>query len=46
MMEFRELKLLKEAGAVTIAQSRESCTVYGMPAEAVNGKCGNSCDVC
>ena len=31
----KEMKLLKEAGAVTIAQSRESCTVYGMPGEAV-----------
>jgi len=29
-----ELKLLKEKGAVTIAQDRESSTVYGMPGAA------------
>jgi two-component system, chemotaxis family, protein-glutamate methylesterase/glutaminase len=30
-----EMKLLKENGALTIAQSRESSAVYGMPAAAV-----------
>jgi two-component system chemotaxis response regulator CheB len=30
-----ELKLMKEKGAVTIAQDRESSVVYGMPGEAV-----------
>lgn len=30
-----ELKLMREHGAVTIAQDRESSVVYGMPAEAV-----------
>ena len=30
-----ELKLLKEAGAVTFAQDEASCVVYGMPGEAV-----------
>jgi two-component system chemotaxis response regulator CheB len=30
-----ELAQMKERGAVTIAQDRESCVVYGMPAEAV-----------
>lgn len=30
-----ELKLLKEKGAVTIAQDKESSVVYGMPGEAV-----------
>ncbi len=30
-----ELKLMKEKGAVTIAQDKESCVVYGMPAEAI-----------
>ena len=30
----RELKLLKDCGAVTVAQDKESCIVYGMPAEA------------
>lgn len=30
-----ELLLMKERGAVTIAQERESCVVYGMPGEAV-----------
>ncbi|MBI5888044.1 MAG: chemotaxis-specific protein-glutamate methyltransferase CheB [Deltaproteobacteria bacterium] len=30
-----ELKLLKDAGAVTIAQDMESSVVYGMPGEAV-----------
>ena len=28
--------LLKNAGAVTIAQSEESCTVYGMPKAAID----------
>lgn len=31
-----ELKMLKEAGAVTIAQNKETSLVYGMPGEAVN----------
>jgi two-component system, chemotaxis family, protein-glutamate methylesterase/glutaminase len=30
-----ELKLMKEQGAVTIAQDRESCVVHGMPGEAI-----------
>lgn len=30
-----ELKLMKEAGAVTIVQDRESSVVFGMPGEAV-----------
>ncbi|MBI5238336.1 MAG: chemotaxis-specific protein-glutamate methyltransferase CheB [Deltaproteobacteria bacterium] len=30
-----ELKLMKELGAITIAQDRESSVVYGMPGEAV-----------
>lgn len=31
-----ELKMMKERGAVTIAQDKESSVVYGMPGEAVN----------
>jgi len=31
----RELKLMKEKGAVTIVQDQESSVVYGMPAEAI-----------
>ncbi len=31
----RELKLLREKGAVTMAQNKESSVVYGMPAAAV-----------
>ena len=31
-----ELKMMKEKGAITIAQDEESCVVYGMPGEAVN----------
>lgn len=31
-----ELKLMKEKGAVTIAQNQETSVVYGMPGEAVN----------
>jgi two-component system chemotaxis response regulator CheB len=31
----REMKLLKEKGAVTIAQNKETSAVYGMPAAAV-----------
>jgi two-component system chemotaxis response regulator CheB len=31
-----ELKMMKEKGAITIAQNEESCVVYGMPGEAVN----------
>jgi len=30
-----ELKLMKDRGAVTIAQSEESSAVFGMPGEAV-----------
>jgi two-component system chemotaxis response regulator CheB len=30
-----ELKLMRDGGAVTIAQDKESCVVYGMPGEAV-----------
>ena len=30
-----ELARMKEKGAVTVAQDKESCVVYGMPAEAV-----------
>lgn len=30
-----ELKQLREAGAVTIVQNRDSCAVYGMPGEAM-----------
>jgi two-component system chemotaxis response regulator CheB len=30
-----ELKMMKEKGAITIAQDKESCVVYGMPGEAV-----------
>jgi two-component system chemotaxis response regulator CheB len=30
-----EMKILKERGAVTVAQDKESCVVYGMPGEAV-----------
>lgn len=29
-----ELKLLKDAGAITIAQDKASSAVYGMPGEA------------
>lgn len=32
----KELKLMKEKGAVTIAQDKESSVVYGMPGEAIN----------
>jgi two-component system chemotaxis response regulator CheB len=32
----KELKLMKEKGAVTIAQDRESSVVYGMPGEAAS----------
>ncbi len=31
-----ELKELKDAGAVTIAQDEDSCVVFGMPKEAIN----------
>ena len=30
-----ELARMKEKGAITVAQDKESCVVYGMPAEAV-----------
>jgi len=32
----QELKLMKDKGAVTIAQDRESSVIFGMPGEAVN----------
>jgi two-component system chemotaxis response regulator CheB len=32
----KELKLLKDAGALTIAQDKESSLVYGMPEKAIN----------
>jgi len=31
-----ELKLMKNGGAVTIVQDRESCVIYGMPREAAH----------
>ena len=31
-----ELKQMRQAGALTIAQDQESCTVFGMPGEAIN----------
>jgi two-component system chemotaxis response regulator CheB len=31
----KELKELKDAGAITVAQNEESCVVFGMPGEAV-----------
>ncbi len=31
----KELKQMKESGAVTIAQDKDSCVVFGMPGEAV-----------
>lgn len=31
-----ELKLMKDKGAITIAQDKESCVVFGMPGEAIN----------
>ena len=31
----RELKQMKDRGAVTLAQDKESCVVFGMPGEAV-----------
>lgn len=30
------LKLMKDKGAITIAQDKESCVVFGMPGEAIN----------
>jgi two-component system chemotaxis response regulator CheB len=30
-----ELKLMKDKGAITIAQNEESSVVYGMPKEAI-----------
>jgi two-component system, chemotaxis family, protein-glutamate methylesterase/glutaminase len=32
----KELKMMKANGAITIAQDKQSCVVYGMPGEAVN----------
>ena len=29
------LKIMSDAGALTIAQDKESCTIYGMPKEAI-----------
>jgi two-component system chemotaxis response regulator CheB len=31
----RELAMMREKGAITVAQDKESCVVYGMPAEAI-----------
>jgi two-component system chemotaxis response regulator CheB len=31
-----ELKMMRDNGAITIAQDEASCVVYGMPGEAVN----------
>ena len=31
----RELKLLRECGAITVAQDRQSSLIFGMPAEAI-----------
>lgn len=31
-----ELKMMRDQGAVTLAQDRETSVVYGMPGEAVN----------
>jgi two-component system chemotaxis response regulator CheB len=31
----QELKLMKDQGAMTIAQDRDSCVVHGMPGEAI-----------
>lgn len=31
-----ELKMMKDKGAITIAQNKESCAVYGMPFEAMS----------
>ncbi len=31
-----ELKQMRQAGALTIAQDQESCTVFGMPGEAIS----------
>jgi two-component system, chemotaxis family, protein-glutamate methylesterase/glutaminase len=39
----RGLLRLREAGAFTVAQDRESCVVYGMPREAV--RLGAACEV-
>jgi two-component system chemotaxis response regulator CheB len=30
-----EMKLLRDSGAITIAQDKESCVVHGMPGEAI-----------
>ena len=30
-----ELRLMKQKGAITMAQDRDSCVVYGMPGEAL-----------
>jgi two-component system chemotaxis response regulator CheB len=32
----QELKLMKERGAITIAQDQESSVVHGMPGEAIS----------
>ena len=31
----KELKIMRDVGAATIAQEKESCTVFGMPKEAI-----------
>jgi two-component system chemotaxis response regulator CheB len=30
-----EMKLLRDSGAITIAQDKDSCVVHGMPGEAI-----------
>ena len=35
-----ELKLMRQRGALTIAQERGSCVVFGMPGEAIRTGCG------
>jgi two-component system chemotaxis response regulator CheB len=32
----RELKTMRDSGALTIAQNKESCVVFGMPGAAVD----------
>jgi len=37
------LKVMRDAGAYTIAQDKHSCIVFGMPAEAI--KCDAACEI-